>query len=246
MQIIGNKIIGLEEVDSTNLYTERLSSLKKLKEGTVVTAMYQTCGKGQGGNIWNSEKGKNILLTVYLTPTFLPACDQFLLNKALTLGACDFLAEMGTDPVIKWPNDLFVDQKKACGILITHRVCGTVLESTIAGFGINLNQTCFPGELPCATSVRLCTGREHDYGEAVMHLCRCLDRRYSLLKEGLTKKIEQEYLQRLRGLGAWQMFSAAGEIFQGRITGVDEFGRLMVERKDGGPEAFAHGEIREC
>ena len=237
------RIIQLDEVDSTNAYAERLIASGRFPEGTVVSARYQSAGKGQGAHRWESERGKNILMTILLKPSFLPAGSQFLLNKAVTLGVCDCLTALGLTPAIKWPNDLYAGQGKIGGILITHRVSGEVITATIAGIGININQSEFPGSLSNPVSVKTLTGRETDPGEALIQLIGALDRRYAMLKKGDPGTVEEEYLKKLAGLGQFKTYrSAAGE-FEGKICGVDAFGRLLVETRDRKVTAYMHGEI---
>lgn len=240
----GPRIHWLEETDSTNLHAERLLDAGLLAGGDVVAARFQTAGMGQGDHVWESERGLNIMVTMVFEPSFLTADQQFLLNKAVTLGACDCLQALGTDPVIKWPNDLCSGERKIGGILITHRVSGMVIDSTIAGIGINLNQMVFSGHLPDAVSVRQLTGKPHDLQEAVKLLASCITLRYSALKEN-PGPVGDDYLKRLKGYNVWSAFLTGHGESEGRIIGVDEFGRLFVESRNKEIRAWAHGEIRQ-
>jgi len=236
-------IIRLDEVDSTNLYAERLISNEETPEGTVITAAFQSAGKGQGDNTWESERGKNLTFTLVLRPAFLPAGEQFHLNMAVTLGVTDYARSLGIGALIKWPNDIYACDKKIGGLLISHRVSGTMLEHTIAGIGINLNQEVFPATLPGAASVKMITGKEVLPDKALEALLGFLGERYRQLREGQSGRIGEEYLTNLKGFGKWQEFESVGSRFEGMITGVDEYGRLLVEMRNGIIAAYTHGII---
>jgi BirA family transcriptional regulator, biotin operon repressor / biotin---[acetyl-CoA-carboxylase] ligase len=244
MQIIGQKILRLSETDSTNLYAERLLEREVVEEGTVITTAFQAAGRGQGDNKWVSDRGQNLLASVILMPTFLPASDQFLLNKAVTLAVCDLLITLGIEPSVKWPNDIHAEGKKIAGLLISHRVNGSQLDYTIVGIGLNLNQAGFPPGLSPVVSATMLTGKNYNVDDVLAEMNSLLDQRYTSLREGDRAQLETDYLVRLAGLGKWLQYSAGGNEFEGRITGVDEFGRLKVELRNGIIEIFAHGEIK--
>jgi BirA family biotin operon repressor/biotin-[acetyl-CoA-carboxylase] ligase len=243
MSRIGNHIVWLEEVDSTNLYAERLLQGAGAEEGTVVAADFQTEGKGQGDNNWESERGKNLMVTVILKPFFLDASDQFILNKAMTLAVCDLVRSTGISPSVKWPNDIYADDKKIAGLLISHRVTGSVLEHTVVGIGVNLNQETFSDSLPNPVSVKGLTGTGYHPKDALNDMVGLIDIRYDQVRRGMAARIGKEYLEYLRGLGQWLMYKTPSGNREGRIRGVDEFGRLVLEFRDGRTELFSHGEI---
>ncbi len=241
--MIGKHIIRLEETDSTNLYAERLLQQGQAGHGTVVTAAYQSDGKGQGDNTWESEKGKNLLVTFILEPVFLPASEQFMLNKAMTLAACDLVRASGVVPSVKWPNDIYAADKKTAGLLISHRVAGSTLEYSVVGMGINLNQEKFPASLPNAVSLKMLTGVEYDPSAVLESLITAIVNRYGQLSSGTTEEIDREYLASLRGVGEWRMYRLKKGMTEGRIAGVDEFGRLILTMRNGRTELFSHGEL---
>jgi BirA family biotin operon repressor/biotin-[acetyl-CoA-carboxylase] ligase len=209
----------------------------------VINTSYQTAGKGQGDNSWISEPGKNITLSLILHPGFLAAGDQFLLNKGVTLGVCDFLDQYGIRSLIKWPNDIYVAGKKIGGILITHRVIGNRIAVTIAGIGININQDLFPSHIPNPTSLALETGKVQDILEARKEFLKCADKRYQKLKSGESEKVARDYCERLIGAGKWLVYRAGTLDIEGMIRDVDPFGRLIVEFRDGTKRIFSHQEI---
>jgi len=156
-------ILWLDVTDSTNAELARRQELDNL---SVVAASEQTAGRGQRGNIWQSEAGKNLTFSILLKygeDLQIPADMEFSLCEAVALSVSDFLNKrFGLDARIKWPNDIYVDGKKICGILIEHKLSGKMLASSIIGIGINVNQTVFPVDLPNATSVKMETGESFD------------------------------------------------------------------------------------
>jgi BirA family biotin operon repressor/biotin-[acetyl-CoA-carboxylase] ligase len=242
MKTIGHRIIRFETTESTNLFAEELLKEGGAEEGTLIITRHQTAGRGQGRKIWESEAGKNLTLTVILHPGFLPADKQFLLNKAISLGVCDFVREYIPEVKIKWPNDIYADVMKIGGILIQHMVTGTTLENTLAGIGLNLNQEEFPKDLPNPASIKQMTGIDLDPEQALSGLCDALDDRYMQLKGHQVELLDRDYYAHLLGAGEWRMFLMKGTEAEARITGVDEFGRLLLEQTDGRVIPFGHGE----
>ena len=131
-------IINLDETDSTNHYLAQLCDREPISEYTTVRADYQTAGKGQRGNTWESEKGKNLLFSFVLYPTFLKAHRQFLLSQLTALAVKETL-ELWTDDIrIKWPNDIYWKGKKICGMLIENALQGKCIEECVVGVGLNV------------------------------------------------------------------------------------------------------------
>ena len=120
------KVIYLKEVESTNNYANKLILSDTAEDGTVVLAQHQTGGKGQLGNSWESEAGKNLLMSIIWFPRFLPAGQQFLISKVVSLAITDFLQNEIQNSTIKWPNDIYIDNRKLAGILIENSVKGNI------------------------------------------------------------------------------------------------------------------------
>ena len=243
MGIIGHVIIEIEEADSTNLYAERLLQQEAVEEGTVIVAYNQTEGRGQGENRWYSEPGLNLTLTIVLRPSFLLAGQQFLINKVISLGVYNFLCNYIEDVSIKWPNDMLIEGKKVGGILIQHTVSNEMLETTIAGIGINVNQKHFDPQLPNATSLKRVLGQELVLNEALNQLCTSLEIQYAAIKEGTLDLLESYYCKALLGFDEKRMYRVDNETVEGVINGVDEFGRLLVEVSGKPVQPFNHKEI---
>jgi len=213
----------------------------KPPEGTVVRAANQTAGRGQLGSQWHSLPGENLLLSIILYPTWLEAQAQFYLSMAVALGLHDVLGSLGRlslSAAIKWPNDLYLVDKKVAGILIQNSLSGSNLQSSIVGIGLNVNQLDFPEGLPNATSLALTLGRPLDLDEVAELLFECLERRYLQLKAGNRAAIKAEYEAQLwrRGVSSRFVRTADGEEFEGVILGVTERGMLRVETEQGAEE----------
>ncbi len=155
----------LQETDSTN--NEASRHYATAADGEVWVAEFQRAGKGQQNNSWESEAGKNLLFSIFLRPQRLRAAEQFRLSQAVSLAVCEALREEGLMAVIKWPNDIYVGEKKIVGMLIEQHVMGEYVTSAVAGIGLNVNQTEFDPTLPNPTSLSLATGRPIDR-EAVL------------------------------------------------------------------------------
>ncbi len=142
-----------KSIDSTNLQAHR--ELPHAEEGTVWVADFQTAGRGQRGNSWESSKGENLLFTILLRPDFVPVADQFSISQITALAIVKYLESKGLQPKIKWPNDIYINDKKICGILIEHTLSGANLSASILGIGININQMVFESDAPNPTSLLL-------------------------------------------------------------------------------------------
>ncbi len=243
---IGKVLHMFDELQSTNEYALSLLSKSKPIEGTVISAHHQTAGKGQIGSSWLVEAGKNLTLSIILQPHFLPIPRQFLLNQAVSLAVVDFLGQfVPSDHVrLKWPNDVYIKDKKSTGILIQNTLSGTKIQHTVIGLGININQTTFPPSLPNPTSLALATGKD-DYvlDELRQTLFSCLESRYLQLKANQWERLNDAYHQVLYKLNEIHFFqSAEGALFKGIITGVTEQGLLKVDT-DTGLQTFNLKEI---
>lgn len=231
-QIIGRNVIYLSRTGSTNTYIKEQQG--SMPNGTCVFAGEQTAGRGQQHASWNSEKSKNITASVKLEPQRISAEDQFRLNMSVSLGILDYLREQhGIEARIKWPNDILVDGKKICGILIENILAGNQVQLSVIGFGLNLNQTDFGPELPHATSLALICGRIFDIKEELRLILECLDIRYRQLLVVPAKVLEEQYLRNVYGFNTLVELQAGEESFYAKITGVDSWGRLKTEKPDG-------------
>lgn len=244
----GKQITELESVDSTNSYATELLRTGMPAEGHVVWARQQLKGKGQRGNVWESEAENNITLSVIWFPVFLSPSKQFLLTQAVSLGVADFLSQklassnINKRVLIKWPNDIFIDDHKIAGILIESSLRGSEIASAVVGIGINVNQTSFQSPNK-PVSLALLTGKTFDIRECVYDLCAFIEPRYLQLRAGKIEKLKSDYLDCLFRLDEWSFYESQGERFAGRISGVSDEGRLRVERESGEVREYDFKEI---
>jgi len=230
--MIGQHIIRLSEIDSTNNYASELSKTDKWSEGTAIIAEFQTGGRGQRGTVWQSLRGQNLTMSIILTPDIHCITGAFALNKAVAVALRNALARFVAGPVwIKWPNDILTTDGKLAGILIENLMNADRIERCIAGIGININQTDF--NLLRATSLKLLTGYQHSIDEVFGEVCCSMEAVYSRLKAGETESIEDEYNWNLFGLGSFRTFSDNVEEFEAEVLGTDDFGRLKLKDMTG-------------
>ncbi|MEQ1745806.1 MAG: biotin--[acetyl-CoA-carboxylase] ligase [Saprospiraceae bacterium] len=254
---IGKVYHRFDDIPSTNDYARELLAKSKPPEGTVIRAATQSAGRGQYGSRWLSAPGQNLLLSIILYPTWLAATGQFRLSEAVALALLDTVGgqphnEVGRAqgsplrdgfPTIKWPNDIYLGDRKTAGILIQNNVAGQFLQSSVVGIGLNANQTAFPPDAPKATSLALEKGATFDLDALAEKLFVCLEQRYLQLKNGQTSALRAEYHRYLYGLGETRAFARAdGSRFIGTIQRVADDGRLLVHT-EAGEEAFGLKEI---
>lgn len=229
---MGKEIHLYEQATSTNEAAAILLSNFRPAEGTAILTFDQTAGKGQRGNTWLSEPGKNIAISYILYPLFLPAAKQFLLAQAIALGVCDFVRQYieASKIKIKWPNDIYADTRKVAGILIENTISNNGIKNSIIGIGINVNQTNFDHKLPNPTSFTNETQKEFNLYELCESLSACLEKRILSLKTGKTTILEQEYLENLYLYQqATQYKDNQGTEFEGIIIGVEPGGKLILK-----------------
>lgn len=241
--IIGSEVISFEELESTNTHSAILLKQTRPREGTVIQAHYQSAGRGQKGNRWQSEKGKNLLFSIILYPDMIRPEDQFIISMTVSLGICDFLNEIITDCRIKWPNDIYAGNRKIAGILIENTVRGTVLTTSVAGIGLNLNQTSFPDDIPNPVSLKVITGQDNDLTGCLKKLTDKLDKRYKSLISGEADEIRNEYTSLLYRLGEWHNFKTDSGEFYGMIVSVTDSGCLQVRDRQMHLHQFSFKEI---
>lgn len=222
-------LIRVEETNSTNNYLQALCDERKVEEFTTIVADFQTSGRGQRGNSWESEPGENLLFSFVVFPEFLEARRQFLLSQIVSLAIKEELDNYVADISIKWPNDIYWREKKICGMLIENDLMGRNISQSIAGIGININQKAFYSPAPNPVSLRQITGKQYDILEILENVMVRVQSYYKLLRDGDTEKIATRYEKSLfRKEGMHRYRDANGE-FLARILSVEPEGRLILE-----------------
>nr|WP_320023508.1 biotin--[acetyl-CoA-carboxylase] ligase [uncultured Draconibacterium sp.] len=242
MFLTDKNIIVFNELDSTNNYANQLVK-EKAAQGTVVLAHYQESGRGQVGNFWESERDKNLLFSVILYPGFLEAGKQFYISKAVSLALSDLLKEQLIDVKIKWPNDIYVGEKKIAGILIENTVKGVTLDSSIVGVGLNVNQERFFSDARNPVSMKQLLKKDFDIQDILKAFLQKLENYIEVLREGRLEKVDAEYLRSLFRNEGFHTYRKDGKEFSARIAGIGSFGQLQLEEPDGNVTEYMFKEV---
>ncbi len=221
-------VLRLEETDSTNNQLKQLLK-DNPEEGSVVIADYQSVGRGQMGNGWHSEKGKNLLFSILLYPENLPANEQFIISRIASLAVKNMLDQFTNDIRIKWPNDIYWKEKKICGMLIENDIQGKNILNSIIGIGININQEEFPDDLPNPVSLLQITGSVHDRDYLFDIFIREFFLIYREFQNGNISSIEDEYMLDLYRVNEYHWYKDETGIFKAKIDTVLPSGYLILK-----------------
>ena len=238
------KYVSLEQIDSTNAYLQRQQSEGDIRNW-VVSTDEQTAGKGMGSNSWESEVGKNLTFSLALDLGFLPAERQFLLSEAVALGLIYALDVMlpAEKLHIKWPNDIYFENHKLAGILINSTIKANMMDVSIIGIGLNVNQMQFQDWPTHPISLQQITGKAYDLQPLLERIAESIYNKVQVLKTVPTD-IETEYLQRLYRYRTWADYEMDGKVLRLFMTGIDAFGRLMLVDGVGDTYCFDVKEIK--
>ncbi len=226
----------LSETPSTNTYMEtKLNSGSGYKCGDTVVAGYQTRGKGNGNNQWESAAGKNLTFSVYYESGSVLAHQQFYLNMAVSLGVADFVKSLLPDEEvsIKWPNDIYINKGKVAGMLIKHVVSGQELLYSILGIGLNVNQEKFVSDAPNPVALIHFLDQESDLQITLDNLLENLVQRLDQLEAKAFNQLKSEYLARLFAYHRYRKYLYENRLIKARIMGVSEYGSLQLEGENG-------------
>ena len=222
--MIGQKLISLSVVDSTNNYTAKLHSRDEIDHGAVILAENQLNGRGQRGTEWQSEPGNNLTFSFLLTEINLSVLDQFRLNQLASIAIINTLDNYDIDAYIKWPNDIYVGREKIAGMLIENSIGSEGIKSSIIGIGLNVNQVDF-GELS-ATSLKSQTGKDYNLHEVLFSFIFNFNDLFQKLDT--PQILLNEYLNKLIGVKSNVAFSYNGMHYIGNVKGIDKIGRITL------------------
>ncbi len=225
---------------------------------TVWAAEYQSSGRGQRSNVWKSQRFENLTFSILLKPEFLLASDQFLISEIASVAVMDYLKTHGILARIKWPNDIYVSDRKISGILIEHSISGDKVSVSIVGIGINVHQCRFDSDIPNPVSMKQCMEEMGNYDRALdlkaelNSFLSIFFKLYDSLDSALFRQdIHNRYVENLYRKNEWHSYyvmtpdgSAILEKIKACITGVDkETSRLQLCTRDGSEKKFAFKEI---
>lgn len=221
-------IIWLDQEESTNRYAaDLLQRDPEVSEWTTIVAHSQTAGRGQRGNTWESESGKNLTFSLISYPIEIEPAKQFVLSQAVSLGIIDFLSSYSDGFSVKWPNDIYWQEKKICGILIENTLQYDSIKSCVIGIGININQTVFRSDAPNPVSLSNVTGETYDLKSCLTPLLSAVIERIIKLRNG--DDFAEEYLMRLFRFHKKTSYRASGLEFEGEIVDVEQNGQLVIK-----------------
>ena len=224
--------IYLTDTTSTNSYLSALCDNTKPAELTSVYTYYQTAGRGQRGNHWESEAGANLLFSFVMYPHFVEVSQQFLLSQITALSLQEILSSYADDITIKWPNDIYWRNKKLCGTLTEIDLMGAGISRCISGTGINVNQEKFFSDAPNPVSLYQITGCRYSQPKLMHQFMERLSAWYELLKSGDTTTIRTSYFLHLYRREGYHSYRDENGTFQARIVDIEPIGRLMLEDTD--------------
>lgn len=228
------KVKTVDETTSTNSLMQELLKAGKLNNGDVIRANYQSRGIGQVGNLWESEKGKNLTFSLFLDTHFLDASEVFYLNKIVSIAIHKYLTDLGIlDVKIKWPNDIYIGNKKVAGMLTNNSFLGNNLQNSIIGVGLNVNQVEFLKNVPNPTSLKLVSQKNYNLDKELEKLLQYIYQHINQLAQAGFSQIDTDYLNRLYQFQEQHKYKDSSGAFVGEIIGVDAHGQLRIEKING-------------
>ena len=237
-------IIKLDATGSTNDFLRDLLKETKLDDYTVVWADYQHSGRGQRENTWQSEKGKNLIVSILKLHSKRSARSQFEVNRAVSLALVQSLSDLNIpDLAIKWPNDILSGDRKMCGILIENVIKGSRLKHSIIGIGLNVNQRHFE-DLPHASSLAMIKDESYDRDILLYQLLARIKTELSIVSQEDLEAQKKRYEALLYRRGQKVTFEDRSGTFEAIVKGVTEAGELQLVKETGELERYAKGAIR--
>lgn len=228
-------VIHINETDSTNRWVRSNVST----DSYVVVAEYQTAGKGCGSNSWESERGKNLTFSMLIHPEDIPANDQFRITEITSVALCVVLERyLNMKVEIKWPNDIYVGDRKICGMLIENQLQGSKIKSCIIGIGLNVNQREFLSDAPNPVSLYQLTGKETDREQLLNSFLSEFQTVYT------SKTTSSDYRERLFRKGEACLYRDKATRFTATLKDVLPDGRLLLLDKSGDERLYAFKEVQ--
>lgn len=236
----------IDELVSTNHLIKEMLKEENLAEGFVLQTGFQTGGKGMNGNSWESAKGKNLLFSLLLRPAHIAPDEQFLVSQIVSLGILNALKNLQeTNPVkeffsVKWPNDIYWKDQKLGGILIENNWQGRTISTSIAGIGLNVNQTEFLSDARNPVSLAMIFSNEFELNPLLEDILQQIDYNYRQLKP---EEIRSEYFENLYRNKDYHHYMIHQNTFSARIVEVEPDGRLILEDTAGNKSGYYFKEV---
>lgn len=237
------RIVRVAETVSTNSLIRELIARESLPEGSVVVADFQTAGRGQIGNVWESEAGKNLTFSLVIYPTCIPVNQQFLISQIAALSVKETLDLYIHDVTVKWPNDIYWKDKKICGMLIENDLAGRSIASSILGIGLNVNQPEFRGDAPNPVSLFQILGKEVDKEEVLQRFLSIFYEYYLALLQEQHERIRQRYATALYRRSGFYVYKDKAGTFEAEIADIEPTGHLLLRLRDLSVRRYAFKEV---
>ena len=226
------KIVHIAQTNSTNQWLREQGG----EEDMVVWADYQTAGRGQGSNHWESERGKNLTFSMLIHPQGIPANRQFSISMAVSLAICEALGQHIGDLSIKWPNDIYWRNGKICGILIENTLHGTMIRDCIIGVGLNVNQRTFLSDAPNPVSLWQICEYETDCELLLKGILRSFGKY-------LGQDVKEQYISMLYRRRGFHPYADQQGAFMAEIVDVEDDGHLLLRDDNGVQRRYAFKEV---
>ena len=235
--------IYLKETDSTNTFLAQLCSKVVPAELTCVYTSFQTAGRGQRGNHWESEAGQNLLFSFVIYPSFIEAGQQFILAQITALGIQQCLAQYVDHVTIKWPNDIYWNDQKICGTLTENDLTGLNISRSISGSGININQEHFVSDAPNPVSLYQITGKKYCLTTLLKQIMDRIAHHYARAQRGEFEAIRREYEQVLYRREGFHPYRDPEGAFEARFVTIEPIGRIVLEDRAGNIRKYMFKEM---
>ena len=237
-----------DSIGSTNTYLRELGGGDPDYDYEVAVADFQTAGRGQKGNTWESEQGKNLLFSILAHPHNIKVRDQFYISEAIALAVSDsVIAAAGPEYApyfsVKWSNDIYYKDYKMAGILIENTLQGDRIMDTVVGVGLDVNQEVFLSDAPNPVSLKNITGMDYDRDKLLADI---IDRfiGYMELSEQQRHKVDKLYRERLYRREGYHKFRDANGCFEACIEGIQPNGCLMLQTIDGEHRVYEFKQVQ--
>lgn len=242
------RIIYLDDTTSTNDYLLKNADLYGNEEMVIAVADYQSQGHGMGINTWESEKGANLLFSILVHPQWMEAGVQFLASMAEAVAIREVLSQYADGITIKWPNDIYWNDRKISGTRIDCNIKGLEMTDMVIGTGININQEVFVSDAPNPVSLCQITGRKHDCRKILDQIIKRFVYYYEVAKDEWESydcdTIMEEYHKYLYRKGEFHFYEDENGVFEGRILDAHPNGILNIERRSGNISQYEYKEVK--
>ncbi len=238
-----DQTIYLEETSSTNNYLKDLQFDDIFREGLIVTTTNQTAGRGQTGNQWLSEVGKNLTFSLLLKPNFVPIDQMFMISKIVSIAIVEYFNTIKSGFKIKWPNDIYFQNRKIGGILVENQLMGSTISHAVIGIGLNINQKNFSASLPNPISLIQITGVEHNLKSTLNGIIENIFHKYDNLSHESWNEISTDYFNMLYLNQGFHAFKDEEQSFKAQIIRVEPDGELILETESREVKAYYFKEV---